>query len=280
MAKSFNSTAAVVSRRAAPALIKLNQQNKPAHPAKPVKPVADINPAKSAAASRPVRTPEFHSATTPVKQRRTRAGGVEARQQLMTAALRLFSEKGFAKTSTRAIAEAAGVNIASISYYFGDKAGLYRAVFTESMGDPAQDHALFAQPHFTLRQSLAGLIDSFLAPMKQGELVQQCMRLHAREMLEPTGEWAQEIDQNIKPAHAALLAVLGRHLKVKTPDDDLHRLAFSITGLAMHLYMTRSVVAAIRPRLLQGPKSIDLWAAQKLDQAEAMVQIEAARRQK
>ena len=210
--------------------------------------------------------------------RKPRAGGLEARQTLLLAALKLFSEKGFAKTSTRAIAQAAGANIGAISYYFGDKAGLYRAVFAESMGDPAQDHALFAQPEFTLRQSLAGLIDSFLAPMKQGELVQQCMRLHAREMLEPTGEWAQEIDQNIKPAHAALLGVLGRHLGVKTPDDDLHRLAFGITGLAMHLYMTRSVVAAIRPRLLKGPKSIDLWAAQKLDQAEAMVALEAARR--
>ncbi len=209
-----------------------------------------------------------------------RAGGVEARQQLMTAALRLFSEKGFAKTSTRAIALAAGVNIASISYYFGDKAGLYRAMFKEPMGGPEQDLSLFAQPHFTLRQSLAGLIGSFLEPMKQGELVQQCMRLHFREMLEPTGVWAHEIDQTIKPAHAALLAVLGKHLGIKTADDDLHRLAFSIAGLAMHLYMTRDVVEAIRPRLLQGPKSIDVWAAQMVEQAVAMVKIEEARRRR
>ena len=196
----------------------------------------------------------------------------------MTAALRLFSEKGFAKTSTRAIAQAAGVNIAMISYYFGDKAGLYRAMFSEPMAGPEQDHSVFAQAHFTLRQSLGGLIGSFLAPMKQGELVQQCMRLHFREMLEPTGVWAHEIDQNIKPAHAALLALLARHLGVKTPDDDLHRLAFSIAGLAMHLYMARDVVEAIRPRLLKGSNAIDMWAAQLVDQAEAMVKLEAARR--
>jgi TetR/AcrR family transcriptional regulator, regulator of cefoperazone and chloramphenicol sensitivity len=213
-----------------------------------------------------------------VAPRRTRAGGAEARQQLMTAGLRLFSEKGFAKTSTRAIAEAACVNIASISYYFGDKAGLYRAMFKEPMGGPGQDHSLFAQSHFTLRESLAGFIGSFLEPMKQDELVQQCMRLHFREMLEPTGVWAHEIDQSIKPAHAALLALLGGHLGVKTADDDLHRLAFSIAGLAMHLYMTRDVVQAIRPRLLKGSKSIDVWAAHMVEQAEAMVDIEAARR--
>jgi TetR/AcrR family transcriptional regulator, regulator of cefoperazone and chloramphenicol sensitivity len=221
-------------------------------------------------------------AASPVKPeadaRKSRAGGVEARQQLLMTALRLFSEKGFAKTSTRAIAEAAGVNIASISYYFGDKAGLYRAMFNEPIIGPEEHITLFDQPNFSLRQSLQGFISGFLEPMKQGELVQQCMRLHFREMLEPTGMWAQEIDKGIKPAHAALLAMLGRHLGVAKADDDLHRLTFSIAGLAMHLYMTRDVVQAIRPRLLKGPKSIDAWAAQMVDQAEAMVAIEAARR--
>ena len=210
--------------------------------------------------------------------RKSRADGVEARKTLLLAALKLFSEKGFAKTSTRAIAQAAGANIGAISYYFGDKAGLYRAVFAEPMGIPAQNVAQLGQSHLSLRQCLEAVVKSFLEPMKQGELVQQCMRLHFREMLEPTGMWAREIDQEIKPAHAALLAMLGRHLGVARADDDLHRLAFSIAGLAMHLYMTRDVVTAIRPRLLQGPKAIDAWAAQMVDQAEAMVALEAARR--
>ncbi len=211
-------------------------------------------------------------------QRPQRAGSIEARQQLMTAALRLFAEKGFAKTSTRAIAEAAGVNLAAIRYYFGDKAGLYSAMFTDPAAGPHRDIALYDQPHFTLRQSLQGFIASFLEPMKQGERVQHCMRLHFREMIEPTGVWAREIDSGIKPAHAALIAVLARHLGVTQADDDLHRLAFSIAGLSMHLYMTRDVVQAIRPDLLDGPEAIDAWAAQMLDQAEAMVMLEAARR--
>ena len=48
----------------------------------------------------------------------------------------LFAEKGFAKTSTREIAQAAQVNVASISYYFGDKAGLYRAVWIDPRCSP------------------------------------------------------------------------------------------------------------------------------------------------
>ena len=48
-----------------------------------------------------------------------RRGRLERR--LFSAALRLFAENGFAKTSIRQIAEAAGANTAPISYYFGDK---------------------------------------------------------------------------------------------------------------------------------------------------------------
>ncbi len=239
------------------------------------------SPARSITARVKGTRPAAATATVAPPARAQRANGIEARRQLLTAALRLFSEKGFSKTSTRAIAQAAGVNIAAISYYFVDKAGLYRALFNEPMGGkPADDIALFSQPHFTLRQSLEGFIGGFLEPMKQGELVQQCMRLHFREMLEPTGVWAQEIENGIKPAHAALLAMLGRHLGVARPDDDLHRLTFSIAGLAMHLYMTRDVVQALRPRLLKGPASIDAWAVQMVAQAEAMVDVEAARRKK
>ena len=211
--------------------------------------------------------------------RKQRADGAEARQQLLHAALRLFAEKGFAKTSTREIALAAGANIAAISYYFGDKAGLYRAAFTEPMGCGGDDAALFDQPDFSLRQSLQGFISNFLAPMKQGELVQQCTRLHFREMLEPTGVWAEEIDNGIKPAHAALVALLGRHLDISEADDGLHRLAFSIAGLALQLFVTRDVVQAIRPQLLDQPEAIDAWAEQMVSYAEAMVAIEAAQRQ-
>ncbi len=211
--------------------------------------------------------------------RKQRSDGVEAREHLLLAALRLFAEKGFAKTSTREIAQAAGANIAAISYYFGDKAGLYRAVFTEPMGSAKDDIALYDQPDFTLRQSLQGFIGSFLAPMKQGELVQQCSRLHYREMLEPTGVWAEEIDKGIKPAHTALVALLGRHLGVARIDDDLHRLAFSITGLALQMFIAREVIESVRPKLIATAKAIDLWGSRLVDFAEAMVAAERARRQ-
>lgn len=207
-----------------------------------------------------------------------RSDGVDARKRLLFTALKLFAEKGFSQTSTREIALAANTNIAAISYYFGDKAGLYRAVFTEPLGSPKDDIPRYDQPHFTLRESLEGFFVSFLEPMKQGELMQHCMRLHNREMLEPTGVWAQEVEQGIKPAHTALVSVLRRHLNLAHVDDDLLHLAFAISAPALQMLLCREVFEAIAPQLVDSPAAIDRAALRLSDFAEFMVAGEKARR--
>lgn len=53
----------------------------------------------------------------------------EKQVQIMEAAEKLFAEQGFAGTSVRDIAEAARVNLAMISYYFGSKEKLMEAMF-------------------------------------------------------------------------------------------------------------------------------------------------------
>ena len=207
-----------------------------------------------------------------------RSDGMDARKRLLLTALKLFAEKGFSQTSTREIALAANANIGAISYYFGDKAGLYRAVFTEPIGSSKDDIPLYDQPHFTLRESLEGFFDSFLEPMKQGELVQHCVRLHNREMIEPTGMWAQEVEQGIKPAHKAMVSVLCRHLKLAQADDDLLQLVFAIAALPLQMLLCRDVFMAIAPQLVNSPAAIDRAAARMADFAEYMVAGEKARR--
>jgi TetR/AcrR family transcriptional regulator, regulator of cefoperazone and chloramphenicol sensitivity len=213
-----------------------------------------------------------------ISKRPRRNDGEESRERLLRTALRLFAEKGYEKTSTREIAGAAGANIGAISYYFGDKAGLYRAVFCEPLGNPKDDIALFDDRGFSLREALQGLFSGFLEPLKQGEIVRQCVRLHFREMVEPTGLWAEEIDGGIKPYHAALVAVLCRHFALKRADDDVHRLAFSIVALGVHMFVGREIMEAIKPKLTATPKAIDTWAARLVNFAEAMVEAEARRR--
>ncbi|RYD90762.1 MAG: TetR/AcrR family transcriptional regulator, partial [Sphingobacteriales bacterium] len=53
----------------------------------------------------------------------------EKQLQIMRTAESLFAQKGYDGASVRDIAEAAGVNSAMISYYFGSKEGLIKALF-------------------------------------------------------------------------------------------------------------------------------------------------------
>jgi AcrR family transcriptional regulator len=207
-----------------------------------------------------------------------RSDGLEARGRLLDAALQLFADQGFSKTSTREIALAAQVNVASISYYFGDKAGLYRAVFEDPRSNPGSDPAQFNQPEMPLRDALTVLMRGFSEPLKQGDLVQSCMKLHYREMLEPTGVWRDEIENNIKPAQLALVAVLCRHLGLDEADDDIHRLAFSVSGLGVMLHLAGDVYQSICPALLASPEAIDQYVDRLVSYALAMVETEASRR--
>lgn len=214
---------------------------------------------------------------TPTEEaRKSRSDGVQSRERLLLAAMRLFAEQGFAKTSTREIALAAGTNVASISYYFGDKAGLYRAAFTEPTPCPRND-AVLSAANLSLRDALREFYAQLLEPLKQGDLARLAMRMWYREMLEPTGLWEEEIDTGIKPAYAALVQVLCRHLGAEH-DDELSRLTFSIVGMATHLMVARDVIDQIRPQLLATSEAIDRWLDRLADDAEALVQAEQRRR--
>jgi TetR/AcrR family transcriptional regulator, regulator of cefoperazone and chloramphenicol sensitivity len=56
-----------------------------------------------------------------------RRKGEATRKRILDVALTAFGEASFRAATTRQIAEAAGVSLPTLQYYFGDKEGLYRA---------------------------------------------------------------------------------------------------------------------------------------------------------
>lgn len=225
-----------------------------------------------------VRVPVHSAVDKPSNDKILRTDGQEARERLLSCALRLFAEKGYVATSTREIALAAKVNISAISYYFGDKANLYRTVFNDPRTNPTILPSQFLQADLSLRSGIELLVKTFIDSFKQGEIAQNCMKLHIREMLEPTGLWLEEIDHQIKPAHNALVKFLAGHLGAKREDDDLHRLAFALSGLALNLMVSSDVIFAVRPSLISKEKAIDDYAARLVDYAMCMCEQERQRR--
>ncbi len=201
-----------------------------------------------------------------------------ARNRLLRAALALFALQGFAKTSTREIAEAAQVNVASIAYYFGDKAGLYRAVFLGPLAEMPPPPAPRDGAEPTLEDALRVLYAGFIAPLAEGDAARQCMKLHMREMIEPTGLWDDLIAREIRPSHDALLALLCRHFGLAAADADVERLAVCLAGLGIHLHLGRDVIDTLAPQLNAAPASIQAWLDRLVMYALAMVDAERRRR--
>jgi AcrR family transcriptional regulator len=211
-------------------------------------------------------------------ERSPRSDGEASRERLLRAGLNLFARQGFAKTSTRELAEAAGVNVASISYYFGDKAGLYRAVCIEPLGDGTAEAAQLADPALDLGAALRVFYENFLEPLRHGDDARLCMKLHFREMLEPTGLWDQGAAQCIRPQHEALVGLLCRHLGAPSPDESVQRLAICLSGLGVHLHVGRDVIDDIVPGLYAGPDAIDRWVDTLAQLAMSMIEGEKRRR--
>lgn len=213
-----------------------------------------------------------------MKDSETHTDSHDARSRLVLSALRLFAEKGYEGATTREICEAAGANVSAIRYYFGDKAGLYRAAFTEPMGDTSCGANLGAYAGLAMPEALRLLLRDFLEPLKLGEATRLVMKLHFREMIEPTGVWQEEIDAEIKPQHEALVGMLTRHLGLPHIDVDVHRLAFAIIGMAVHFYVGLDVVSDVAPAMLESAQAIDVLAERLAGYAWSMVEGEARRR--
>lgn len=118
----------------------------------------------------------------------------EKQVQIMEAAERLFADKGFDGSSVRDIAEAAGVNLAMISYYFGSKEKLMEAMFRRrSEHFKLQLETMIQDKNRSPIQKMESLIDQYIEKLAS----QQCFhRIMVREqMVNNNGFIAQQIHE-------------------------------------------------------------------------------------
>ncbi|MET0234473.1 MAG: TetR family transcriptional regulator [Kibdelosporangium sp.] len=69
--------------------------------------------------------------------------GAESKQRVLQVARELFDQNGYAGTTVRAIATAAGVDPAMVFYFFGTKQGLFSAVIDMSGNVPQAIESIF-----------------------------------------------------------------------------------------------------------------------------------------
>lgn len=211
--------------------------------------------------------------------------GQQARLRLMFEGARVFAEKGYDAASTREICLAAQSNVAAIHYHFGDKAGLYRAILWASIERVVARFPSFdpnAHPQPPLEDALRALLSAFIEPMCQDDnsdpAAQWYARLHLRETLEPTPLMEDVIASGVVPHYKHVVALLAHHCRVKTPDDELHRLAFAIIAMAHDYCKSAHWMRVLSPGLIADNHAIEQTLTTLTGYACALVHFETQRR--
>ena len=110
----------------------------------------------------------------------------DTRTRILNAAGPIFAEKGFQAARVREICEAAGVNLASVNYYFGDKEGLYAEVLRQAHCAADEHCPLEFDPELPPREKLREFVRGFLMRLFDPEKPAWHGLLMARELFEPT----------------------------------------------------------------------------------------------
>ncbi|KAA9129694.1 TetR/AcrR family transcriptional regulator [Marinihelvus fidelis] len=166
----------------------------------------------------------------------------DRRADLLDEAERQFAEQGYAATSVRSIAEAAGVTPAMVHYYFGSKRELLTAVLDRVL-QPLMEKmaALKAAPEPALDPVIEALASTMAAHPALPRLV-------TREALLPGGELADHFAEHYAPRLGGLLPGLiarGQSEGRLSDRHDPRHLALFLIGLSMFPFIARPLAEPV-----------------------------------
>lgn len=178
----------------------------------------------------PPATPSA-AADRPASSRRGPRRDGDARADIVTAARRLFAERGYEGTSLRAVAREAGVDPALVHHYFDGKPNLY----ADSIG-------LDVDPGTVLRAALAGgpdrvpelLLRGFLDLWADPEAAERLRGVVAGILTRPEAATAYR-----EFVISAVLGPIAESLGVDHPQRRAALVASQMIGLALARYVVR-----------------------------------------
>ena len=177
------------------------------------------------------------------------ATGDEPRERILSAAGREFAERGYEAATVRDICLAAGVNVAAVNYYFGDKQRLYvesvKHAHEQRAGQvPLPEWAEGTPP----ARKLHDFISNFLERMLGFGQPPWQVRLMMREVLLPTDACRELVQDYVRPRFELLLAILDELVDGRLAPTELRQVALSIIGQCFLYRVAGDVVGMLVPR--------------------------------
>jgi AcrR family transcriptional regulator len=167
----------------------------------------------------------------------------ETRDRLLSAAERLFAERGFDEVTVRAICAAANANVAAVNYHFGGKLGLYREVLHVAIGaireatEAARQAGEGLAPDEQLRRYIGLFLHRLLSPGQQ-----TVHKLINREMTDPSPVLDELVEQAVRPRLDYLAGVIARIMGCEPSDPRVIRSVLSVQSQAV-MYARPNAVA-------------------------------------
>lgn len=188
--------------------------------------------------------------TTP---RGPRTDGEATRARLLEAAGQLFSQQGFAETTSKAVAQLAAADLASINYHFGSRNGLYQAVLLEAhrqlldLDDLQRIAGSALNPEQRLYELLAGLVQRAQQPEAWAP------RVLARELLAPSSHLQVLMEEAVPAKMMAVAQILSEISGIPATEPALLRCLLTVAAPCMMLIVIGRDVPGPLQAVAQGP---------------------------
>ncbi len=167
--------------------------------------------------------------TRPRKLRR----GPLTRKQILDASLKLFSEKGFARTSVRDIAQAAGITDAAIYYHFASKRDLFEALIEERGFTAALENLERAEITVGPREAIQGIAMGALEFIYGNRDLMKVLMVEAMAQDPVAAEEYRILVERWEKAEARILRHYAEHGQLRTEaiDELATQLVVTVIGV-------------------------------------------------
>ncbi len=177
------------------------------------------------------------------------------RDRILRAAGPIFAERGFRDATVRDICDAAEVNLASINYYFGDKARLYVEVVRFAR---ASQDLIYAVPGEGVEQDppeqLFQFVQALLRRLGLDHRANWQTQLMVREFLEPGEATRALAEQYFRPAFERLMNLLDELAGADREKDDRILDAFSVLGQCLFYKLSGPVIGMFEGAAVPGDR--------------------------
>jgi len=181
-----------------------------------------------------------------------REDGATTKAQLLEAAGVLFAEKGFDRTTAKEIAERAGVNAASVNYYYGGIENLYEEVLVEAHHRFVSFQALASavEGESDPTEKLRRLIELILKAATGPDSSSWAVRVLTREILSPSPYNQALRRKEIEPKKSLVFGLVSELLGLPREHPAVARVCFSIAAPCLMLLVAdRHFVTQLFPAL-------------------------------